>query len=126
MESTANMWIVLYDMLTEQGLDVSLANPLKTRVIAEAKIKYDKLDAAVLADLAGADLVSKCYVPDKNTRQVRDLIRHRIDIVQSRTVLKNKIHSILDKYCISYDGTLFTDKGIAWLRSQQLNWVDAR
>jgi transposase len=124
MESTGNLWLVMYDALERQGLNMSLANPLKTRAIAEAKIKHDKLDAAILADLAGADLIAKCYVPDKNTRMVRDLIRHRIDLVQKRTYHKNKTHSILDKYCIRYDGVLFSERGMQWLKSQQLDSVD--
>jgi hypothetical protein len=39
--------------------------------LEEARIKYDKLDASILADLAGADLISRCYVPDKNIRGIR-------------------------------------------------------
>ena len=64
-ESTGNLWIKTYEAFEKHGICVRLANPLKTRAIAEAKIKHDKLDAAVLTDLARADLVSKCYVPDK-------------------------------------------------------------
>jgi transposase len=85
-----------------------LANPLKTRAIAEARIKYDKLDASILA---GADLISKCYVPDKYIREIRTLIRHRIDLARRRTQLKNKVHTTLDKYMLKYNGDLFTHKG---------------
>ena len=87
----------MYEALEHCGINISLANPLKTRAIAEARIKYDKLDASILADLAGADLISKCYVPDKNIREIRTLIRHRIDLAQRRTQLKNKVHTTLDK-----------------------------
>ena len=62
--------VKIYDALQKNGIDISLANPLKTKAIAEAKIKTDKIDATILADLARADLVAKCYVPDKNTRAV--------------------------------------------------------
>jgi hypothetical protein len=65
---------------------ISLANPLKKRDIAEARIKYDKLYASILADLAGADLISKCYVPDKYIREIRTLIRHRIDVACSMEI----------------------------------------
>ena len=60
IESTGNMWITMYEALEQQkGIEISLANPLKTKAIAEAKIKSDKIDSAVLADLARSDLVSK-------------------------------------------------------------------
>ena len=84
-------------------MQTSLANPLKTRAISEARIKYDKLDASILADLTGADLISKCYVPDKNIREIRTLIRHRIDLARRRAQLKNKVHTTLDKYMLKYD-----------------------
>jgi len=45
LESTGNMWMRIHDMLEEIGIDTKLANPYKTRIIEEAKIKSDKLDA---------------------------------------------------------------------------------
>jgi transposase len=52
------MWIRIHDTLEENGIDTILANPYKTKIIAEAKIKSDKLDARILADLLRADLIS--------------------------------------------------------------------
>ena len=114
----------MYEALEHYGINISLANPLKTRAIAEARIKYDKLDASIFADLAGADLISKCYVPDKNIREIRTLIRHRIDLDRRRTQLKNKVHTTLDKYMLKYNGDLFTHKGFEWLDSQNLSIID--
>ena len=45
------MWIRIHDTLEENGIDTILTNPYKTKIIAEAKIKSDKLDAKILADL---------------------------------------------------------------------------
>jgi transposase len=123
IESTGNLWINMYEALEHYGINISLANPLKIRAIAEARIKYDK-GASILADLAGADLISKCYVPDKNIREIRTLIRHRIDLAHRRTKLKNKVHTTLDKYMLKYDGDLFTHKGFEWLDSQNLSMID--
>ncbi len=51
MESSC-VWYNIYEYLSEEKqLDVSLSNPFKTRAIASAKIKTDKLDAVKLADL---------------------------------------------------------------------------
>lgn len=124
IESTGNLWINMYEALERNGIDIALANPLKTKAIAEAKIKSDKIDSAVLADLARADLVSRCYVPDKSIREMRSLVRHRIGLAQRGTQLKNKVHNILDKYMLRYDGRLFSDKGLKWLDSQNLSTID--
>ena len=51
LESTGNMWIRIHDTLEDNGIDTILANPYKTKIIAQAKIKSDKLDARMLSDL---------------------------------------------------------------------------
>jgi hypothetical protein len=39
------------DMLEGNAIDTLLVNPVKTRKIAQAKIKNDRLDSRVVADL---------------------------------------------------------------------------
>ena len=79
----------------EKHLNVVLSNPVKTRAIASAKIKTDKLDAVKLANLLRGGYIAECYVPDKSIMELRELVRHRIALVRMRTKLKNKIHSIV-------------------------------
>ncbi len=58
----------IYDFLKENGYETKVAHPLKTRAIAEAKIKSDKIDARILADFAKAidEYLSNGYPwPDK-------------------------------------------------------------
>jgi transposase len=59
MESSG-MWYNIYEYLSKRHLEVRLSNPAKTRAIASAKIKTDKLDAVKLADLLrGAYIAAK-------------------------------------------------------------------
>jgi len=51
------------------------------------------LDARILADLLRADLVYESYVPTKEFREMRSLVRHRISLVRNRTMLENKVLS---------------------------------
>jgi transposase len=51
IESTGNMWVVLWDKLEESEFDLHLVHPLKTKAIASNKLKNDKLDARMLAKL---------------------------------------------------------------------------
>jgi transposase len=97
MESSC-AWYNIYEYLSEQrNLEVTLSNPIKTRAIASAKIKTDKLDAIKLADLlrGGGGYIYQCYVPNKHIIELRKLVRHRIALVRMRTRLKNKIHGIM-------------------------------
>ena len=97
LESTGNMWIRIHDTLEDNGIDTVLANPYKTKIIAEAKIKSDKLDAIILSDLLRTDLIYESYVPKQEDRDRRSLVRHRITLSRTKTKLVNKVHSILDK-----------------------------
>src|SRR5215813_676151 len=95
MESSS-VWYNIYSYLSEEKhLNVVLSNPIKTRAIASAKIKTDKLDAAKLANLLRGGYIAECYVPDRRIMDLRELVRHRTSLVRMRTKLKNKIHSIV-------------------------------
>lgn len=125
LESTGNLWIRAYEALEAAHIKVSLSNPLKTRAIAEARIKTDKIDARTLAHLLRADLVAESYVPDKETRARRSLLRHRASLVKTRTEVKNRVHNLLDKYELHSEmSDLFGRKGLEWLGNLQLPAID--
>lgn len=125
MESTANLWISLYDALESNGITAVLANPNKTKAIAEAKIKSDKLDARTLAHLLRADMVASSHVPDKDVRGLRALVRHRVSLVKMRTEVKNKIHALFDRHGIKHEySDIFGKNGIEWLKNLQLSSIE--
>jgi transposase len=95
MESSSVWYNIYHHLSEERKLDVVLSNPIKTRAIASAKIKTDKLDAVKLADLLRGGYIAECYVPDRRIMDLRELVRHRAALVRMRTKLKNKIHSIV-------------------------------
>ncbi|RLF43102.1 MAG: IS110 family transposase [Thermoplasmata archaeon] len=127
IESTGNMWLRLYLSLEEAGVGVVLANPKKTKAIAEARLKNDKVDARTLADLVRTNLIAPCYVPPEPIRELRNLVRHRINLSRDMTRVKNRIHAILDKYELEFKGTdMFGEVGMKWLKSivSKLSEVD--
>jgi len=125
LESTGSLWMKLYDAIEEHGLEAVLSNPYKTRLIAEARIKTDKLDARILAHLLRADLIPRCYVPSKEIREVRSLVRHRVKLSKTRTEIKNRIHALLDKHRLKAPcSELFSKEGLEWLKSLKLSSID--
>jgi len=124
-ESTANYWIRLHDALEDNGIDTVLAHPAKTKIIAQAKLKNDKLDSDVLADLLRSDMVYESFVPEKYYRDLRSLVRTRLNRIQSRTKHKNMIYAILAKYDYTQPTIkTFSQKGIQWLHEINLTEVD--
>ena len=84
-----------------------------------------QIDYNVLADLLGADLVYRSFVPDKEHRELRQIVRTRVDLVATKTSIKNKVHAILAKYdysCPTND--IFSQKAIQWLKTVELSWID--
>ena len=96
MESGYN-YQYLYDLLQDEGYNVKVAHPLMVKAIAYAKVKTDKVDARILADLLRMDMIPECYIPNKEIRDLRDLVRRRYYFVSIRTMFKNKVHVEMSK-----------------------------
>lgn len=94
MESTC-VWEYIFEILEEMDYDVKLSNPTRTKAIACARIKTDSVDASTLADLLRANLVAESYIPAKEIRKLRELMRERRTFVKQSTQLKNRIHALL-------------------------------
>ncbi len=124
MEACWN-WGWLYDLLGKiDGIDqVVLAHPYKTRLIAEAQIKTDRLDAQMLAKLLRGDLIAQSHAPSAATRARKHLLRQRLFWVRLRTMLRNRIHAVLDR---QHDlerpqlKNFFSRRGQTWLQNVQL------
>jgi len=91
-------WGWLSDLLTSQGVEVVLAHPVKVKAIASARIKTDKIDSEVLADLLRADLIPTAYLATKQERERRDLLRLRCSLVNTKSSLKRRVHAVLHKH----------------------------
>ena len=98
-------WYWLYDHLEDEGFRVRLSHPLKTKAIAYAKVKTDKVDSATLAHLLRSNLLPLSYVSVKTVRLNREILRYRASLVKIQTRVKNKIHTILAKNNVSHSYT---------------------
>jgi transposase len=117
LEVTTNAFSVAR-LLSSSGARILLSNPIKTRIIAESKIKTDKIDARVLAELARVDYLPQVWMPDEDTQALRHLFSDRRSLVDRRTELKNRIHSVLHCNLIAVtQSDLFGVEGRAWLDS---------
>ena len=124
-ESTGNYWMMLHDILEDYGIDTLLAHPAKIKAIAEAKLKDDKIDSSILADLLRMDMVYESFVPDKHYRDLRSLSRDRIGMVRVGTAEKNKITATMVKY--DYKSPVknkFGKRGVESLRNANVSEID--
>ena len=101
---------------------VVVSNPRKTRAIAEAKVKTDKVDARILAQLLAADFLPETWVADDRTRMRRRPVSRRTNLVKQNTRLKNQVHAILSRNLVPTcpHSSLFSGVGRKWLFKQDL------
>lgn len=124
LEATFNCWAVLSVLRSFVGR-IAVSNPLTTKAIAQSKVKTDKVDARVLADLLRCGYLPEVWVPDAATQQQRTLTHRRATLVSDRTRLKNRIQGVLAQALIPrHEGDLFSQVGLQWLAEQPLSELE--
>jgi transposase len=124
VEVTSNTWAFVR-LVKPYVSNIVVSNPMKTKAIAEANIKTDKVDALVLAQLLRCDYLPSVWVPTSDIEDQRSLAARRSALVNQRTAIRNRIHSVLARRLVKAPaGGLFTDKGLAWLKHVDLDPLD--
>lgn len=114
-------WYWMCDLLEDLGYEVILVHSKEVAEIAKSKKKTDRKDAFILAKLAKDGRLHAAYRMPREARPLRDLLRHRMGLVEQRTHAKNQTHAILHKYGIWHDfSDLFTVQGDAFLEGLDL------
>ena len=111
-------WLV--ELLEDYGFAPHLVHSLRCKAIASARLKNDKVDAAILAQLLRADLLPEAWIAPPAVRQLRALLRHRVALVRLRTLLRNRIHAVLAEHGHDRPGGCWSGPGRAWLASLPL------
>jgi transposase len=121
LEATTNTWAIVA-LLRLHAARVVVSNPLLTKAIAQAKIKTDKVDALVLAQLLRCDYLPQVWQPDPGTQERRRLCSRRASLVADRTGIKNRLHSVLAQRLLQPPvAELFGKPGLSWLRQVELD-----
>jgi len=107
-------------VLEDYGFEPHLVHPLQCKAIASARLKNDKVDAAILAQLLRADLLPEAWIAPPAVRQLRALLRHRAQLVRLRTLLRNRIHAVLADHGQDRPAGCWSGPGRAWLASLPL------
>jgi len=121
VEATTNTWPVAA-ILQPLVHKVVVSNPLRTKAIASAKIKTDKVDALALAQLVRTGYLPEVWIPDEGTRLMRQRSTERAMLTADRTRIKNRIHSVLHQRLIEApSGDLFSRTNLDWLKDLPLD-----
>jgi transposase len=117
----AYFWQPVYELIEQLGHEVVLAHPKETRIIAKRKVKTDAKDSEALAYLLQLGWLPTAYVPPKEIRGLRELVRLHVYLVHERTRFKNKVRAELAKRWFKLVMNPFTKRG-----RQRLAELDSR
>jgi len=93
LESTVIYWYSLYSTL-EDHIEGIVANPYLIKNIPGRKT--DIADAQWIAQLALNNLIEPSRIFPKKQQEIRNLTRSREHLVNNRTMLKNRVHRVLE------------------------------
>ena len=113
-------WGWLVELLEDYGFAPHLVHPLQCKAIASARLKNDKVDAAILAQLLRADLLPEAWIAPPEVRQLRALLRHRAGLVRLRTQQQNRIHAVVADFGYDRSGSYLSGPGRGWLAGLEL------
>lgn len=118
IEATCGYYNV-YKTLTP-SLDVKVADPNELHSIATSDKKTDRVDAKELARLLRIDAIPESYVPSEEIRKYRALVRGRCSLLEDRTEMVNKVHSLLTEQGIRKSVKPLSEKGREFLAELSL------
>lgn len=121
LEATGNA-LAIARILAPRCAGVVIAHAKQVRAISHARVKTDKIDARVLADLLAADLIPRVWIGDERVRTLRRLLSRRRGLVKRRIQIKNEVSAVLQRNLAPRPpvSDLFGKKGRAWLAEQPL------
>jgi transposase len=121
VEATTPTWHFV-DQVQDHVGQVCVVDTRKTKLKAGYAAKTDRLDARRLADALRRESVVSIYVPPPAIRELRELCRHRLTLVQMRTRVLQRLRALLLRHGLGDPPTrrLRTAVGQEWLNQIQL------
>jgi transposase len=118
---SCSFWPAFAEAVESRVQRLVLVHPQRVKAIASAKLKNDRVDSATLAHLLRTNLLPEAGRADAGTRQLRELVRLRIDLGRQRARWKNRVHALLHAHgARSPVSDLFGRAGRAWLATVEL------
>jgi transposase len=90
-------WYWVADWCQANGIPLILAHSKMTKAISYAKVKTDKIDAHILAELLRVGLIPQAHMQMGAQRDLRELTRGRLRMVRRRERLQCSLWNLAAK-----------------------------
>lgn len=94
MESTGAYWKPIYNILELLNIDVMVVNAHHMKTVPGRKT--DIKDAEWIADLLQHGLLKSSFIPDKEQRELREIVRYRKNLIEERSRELNRLEKTLE------------------------------
>jgi len=94
MESTGVYWKPIYNVLEAYGFTVLVVNAQHIKAVPGRKT--DVKDAEWIADLLRHGLLRGSYIPNREQRELRELVRYRKSLIRERATEVNRVQKVLE------------------------------
>lgn len=105
MEATGHYWLSLYCFLFDQGFQINVINPIQSDAVRNLflrKTKNDSKDSFLIAETIRIGRFSNTELADEDILSLRQLCRHRMDLVDYIADQKRKIIGVMDRVFPEY------------------------
>lgn len=125
VEATYN-WYFFVDMAGQYADKVELANSYELKAFAKRNKKSDKIDAKLIATVLYQGYLPSVMIADPYTRQVRELLRCRLTLVQDRSRNIARLKMLFDKLGQNVSADLTTRKRLDGLSTAEMSSLYAQ
>lgn len=94
MESTGVFWKPIVNLLEAEDIEFLVVNAQHMKAVPGRKT--DVKDAEWICDLLRHGLLKASYIPDRNQRELRELVRYRRSLIQERSREHNRVQKVLE------------------------------
>jgi len=94
MESTGVYWKPVFNLLEDQGMELMVVNARHVKAVPGRKT--DVKDAEWLADLLRHGLLKASFIPNREQRELRELVRYRRTVIEQRAHVVQRIQKLLE------------------------------
>ena len=114
MESTGVYWRPVWNVLEEEGFRLLLVNPAQVKALAGRK--SDGRDAQRIAEYLQGGRLDGSFVPPAEVRQLRMMLRHRVDLLEQRNQVHNQIRDLFETSSIKLSSVVSDLMGVTGRR----------
>lgn len=111
MESTASYWKPLYNLLELNGLEAMVVNASHMKALPGRKT--DMKDAEWICDLLRHGLLKASFIPDRDQRELREVVRYRKSLIEERARELNRLQKMLEGANIKLSSVVSNINGLS-------------